>query len=148
VKRAAATFLAQETKLHVLWHNAGLLAPSDSTATVQGHDVQMAVHCVGPFLLTKLLENVLRSTSASANKDEVRVVWVSSSAATMGPPGGMDLENLDYHKENKSTVDRYYISKSGMFFLAGEFARRLEDGGVMSVVSQRIVLTWRGLTQV
>lgn len=87
VKASAERFLAAETKLNVLFNNAGYMALDDKNIekTVQGYKIQLGIHCLGPFLFTKLLTPLLIATAADKGTltNEVRVVFVSSFAAEM-----------------------------------------------------------------
>jgi NAD(P)-dependent dehydrogenase (short-subunit alcohol dehydrogenase family) len=58
-------------RLDVLVHNAGVM-PQTRTESAQGHELSMAVHVLGPLLMTELLRATLRRSSGS------RVVLVSS----------------------------------------------------------------------
>lgn len=103
---------------------------------MQGHELQLGVNNLGPFLFTKLLTPLLIETAKSAPKGSVRVVWVSSSAAkNFAPQGGVELGNIDYQKD-KGTWFKYGTSKAGNIFQGKEFARRYRDSGVISVVSR------------
>ncbi|KLU83751.1 hypothetical protein MAPG_02802 [Magnaporthiopsis poae ATCC 64411] len=140
IKATAAAFLAAESRLDVLFNNAGVMGPPPELKTAQGLDLQLGTNCVGHFLLAKLLTPLLVSTAASTsssspNSSSVRVVWVSSSAAELLSPsgGGLDIENLNYEKKNESKEKRYAISKAGNYLHACEYARRVRDQGVVSV---------------
>lgn len=128
IKGSAQTFLDQESQLHVLFNNAGVMKPAPGTTTVQGYEPQLGVNNVGTFLLTKLLTPTLAATAqreAATNPGQVRVVWVSSSAAEAppSPTGGVPLDNLDYHKP-MGWFPQYCISKAGNYLHASEYARR------------------------
>ncbi|ETS81130.1 hypothetical protein PFICI_06132 [Pestalotiopsis fici W106-1] len=138
VQAAAKRFLSSESKLHVLFNNAGVMTgPNTSpTETAQGHELALGVNCVATFLFTKLLTPAL----VAAAKDEpvgssaVRVVWLSSfGLEAFAPEGrGIDLNNLDYHIP-REPIDRYGISKAGTWLLAVEYARRHKADGIVSV---------------
>ncbi|KAH8659996.1 short-chain dehydrogenase [Xylariales sp. PMI_506] len=133
IKKSAQEFLAKETRLDVLWNNAGVMAPPDGSITKQKYDLQLGTNNVAPHLFTKFLTPVLIETAKSSPAESVRVVWISSSAAGMSAPkGGIEMGNLDY-KNDKSTWVKYGISKAGNIFQASEFARRYADSGVISV---------------
>ncbi|KAK4115439.1 NAD(P)-binding protein [Canariomyces notabilis] len=136
VKAAAESFLAQESKLHVLFNNAGVMVgPADPIPkTVQGYELALGVNCVGTFLLTKLLTPTLVATAKTEPANTVRVVWLSSFGLGQFAPQdrGIDMDNLDYHVE-KPHVDRYGISKCGDWLLGVEFARRHKKDGIVSV---------------
>lgn len=138
VKASAERFLSTETKLHVLFNNAGYMAADDKKMemTAQGYEKQLGVMCLGPFLFTKLLTPLLQSTAADKGSltNEVRVVFVSSLAAEFyyeKEKGlGLDLNNLDYHRP-KSSMDRYGLAKVGVWAYGVEFSRRFS--GVLGV---------------
>ncbi|KAK8070506.1 short-chain dehydrogenase [Apiospora hydei] len=135
IKDSVQHFLSQESQLHVLFNNAGVMKPAQGTTTAQGYEPQLGVNNVGTFLLTKLLTPLLAATArrereeAQQHPASVRVVWVSSSAAEAppSPKGGVPLDNLDYH-EPRSWFAQYCISKAGNYLHSAEFARR--HGGV------------------
>ncbi|KAI8630460.1 hypothetical protein F5Y19DRAFT_427699 [Xylariaceae sp. FL1651] len=136
VRIAAREFQAQETKLHVLFNNAGVMVgPSDPpTKTAQGYEEALGVNCVATFLFTKLLTPTLIATARSEPTDTVRVVWLSSfGLEAFAPEGrGIDMDNLDYHIP-KPHIDRYGISKAATWLLAVEYARRHNSDNIVSV---------------
>ncbi|KAI1407898.1 putative estradiol 17 beta-dehydrogenase [Hypoxylon sp. FL1857] len=136
VQAAAKAFLALESKLHVLFNNAGVMVgPSKPPPkTAQGYELALGVNCVGTFLWTKLLTPALVAGAKSEPADTVRVVWLSSfGLEQFAPEGrGVDLDNLDYHIP-KSHIDRYGISKAGTWLLGAEFGRRHKADGIVSV---------------
>ena len=90
------------------------MVPPPEFRTAQGYELQLGTNCVGPSLFTKLLTLVLVQTAAEEKPDAVRVVWVSSMGAERysPEPGGIPMENLDYH-EDKSSLYKYGVSKAG-----------------------------------
>lgn len=78
VRRYAAQVLTQGKDIDVLVHNAGVL-PAERTESVDGHELTVATHVLGPVLLTDLLVPVLKGHQA-------RVVLVAS--------GGMYAQRL------------------------------------------------------
>jgi retinol dehydrogenase 12 len=134
IKASASSFLANETSLHLLFNNAGVMTPPSGTKTAQGYELQLGTNCVGPFLFTKLLTPILASTATHAPPGSVRVLWVSSSAAdTISPIHGVDLGNLDY-KQDKLAFTKYAVSKAGNYYHATEYARRHKAESIISVV--------------
>lgn len=134
VKQSADLFLSKETRLDVLWNNAGVMVPPQGSKTKQNYEAQLGTNCLGPFLFTKVLTSLLVETAKSAPRDSVRVVWLSSSAAeTTAPKGGVVMTNLDYKKE-ESAWYKYGVSKAGNIFYSNEFAKRHQAEGVLSVV--------------
>lgn len=131
---SAKSFLEAESRLDILFNNAGVMTPPDGSKTVQGYELQLGVNCLGHFLFTKYLTPLLQKTAKSAPKDSVRVIWVSSSAAdVLAPKNGFERDNLDYH-EPRNLVFKYATSKAGNFYHNTEFARRFKDDGIVSVV--------------
>ena len=78
VREFAAGFA--EPRVDVLVHNAGVL-PDQRLASAQDHEVTLATHVYGPWLLTQALLPRLRASA------DARVVFVSS--------GGMYTQKLD-----------------------------------------------------
>lgn len=68
VRRFAADFAAEVPELHAIVHNAGVMPPA-RTGSAQGHELSMAVHVVGPVVMTEALRGPLAGG---------RVVLVSS----------------------------------------------------------------------
>ncbi|KAJ3480969.1 hypothetical protein NLG97_g7934 [Lecanicillium saksenae] len=134
VKPAVDAFLAQEKRLDVLVNNAGVMFPPAKVASAQGHEMQMATNCLGPFLLTRLLTPLLRETAKTAPKDSVRVIWAASLANNLfSPTGGVTLDAEKGPKTFSITQTNYGQSKTGNQFYAVEFHRRHAADGVVSV---------------
>ncbi|KFA66451.1 hypothetical protein S40285_08529 [Stachybotrys chlorohalonatus IBT 40285] len=135
IKGSVQQFLDKETRLDVLFNNAGVMHPADGSVTAQGYELQLGVNCLGSFLLTKLLTSILIATAKTQPEGKVRVVWVASSAAEMpyfSPAGGMPMDNLDYHIP-KDRMTKYAVSKAGNYFHGTEYARRYKADGIVSV---------------
>lgn len=75
VRRYAAEVRDREPAIHGLVHNAGVL-PAERTETAEGHELALATHVLGPFLLTRELRPVLRAGAGPTAPS--RVVFVSS----------------------------------------------------------------------
>lgn len=134
IKRTAQEFLSKETRLDVLFNNAGVMTPPQGSLTAQNHELQIGTNCVGPFLLTKLLTPILAATAANEIPGTVRVIWVSSSAAHLvAPKGGVDMTNISY-KTDKSKETKYAVSKAGNVLHALEYSRRHASEGIVSIV--------------
>jgi retinol dehydrogenase-12 len=133
IRASAEQFISKETKLDVLFNNAGVWITPQGSKTEQGHELTLGVNDIGPFMFTKLLTPLLVETAKKEPSGTVRVVWVSSVIELGSPkPGGVPLDNLDYHDE-KSGVFRYAVSKAGNYLLAVEYAKRHKDDGIISV---------------
>ena len=68
VRRGAAEILEQAPRLDVLVNNAGVVL-SDRVVTVDGYEATFATNHLGPFLLTNLLLDRLRSSSTGPSGD-------------------------------------------------------------------------------
>jgi len=135
IKASVEEFLSKETKLHVLFNNAGVWAQlKGSPKTVQGHPLEIGVNNIGTFMFTKLLTPLLVASAKTEPSNTVRVVWVSSVGAELESPkpGGIPLDNLDFH-DDKGGIFRYNVSKAGNYLQATEFAKRHKSDGVVSV---------------
>jgi len=135
IKASAQEFLDKETRLDVLWNNAGVMIPPQGSKTKQDYELQLGTNNVAPFLFTKLLIPILEKTAKEAPAGSVRVVWVASSAAErFSPEGGVDMSNLDCNKD-QSAWHKYGVSKAGNILQATEFAKRYKNTGIVSIVS-------------
>ncbi|CAI6085707.1 unnamed protein product [Clonostachys chloroleuca] len=132
IKQTANEFLAKESRLDVLWNNAGVMIPPTGTQTKQGYELQYGVNNVAHFLLTHFLTPALKTAAESAPKASVRVVWVSSSAADAAPNPAVDLTNMDYHRPEGAWM-KYSRSKAASVIHSAEFARRTKGTGIISV---------------
>ena len=120
VRRIAAEFKAKHEKLHVLLNNAGLLVTSRRT-TVDGIEETFAVNHLGPFLLTNLLLDVLKSSAPS------RIVNVASEAHRSAK---MSWDDLQFAKRGYSPLGAYGQSKLCNILFTKELAHRLEGSNV------------------
>ena len=140
IKPAAEQFLAQQSKLDVLFHNAGVSLPPAGSTSAQGYELTVATNCLGPWLLNHFLTPALLAAAAAAkNDDEVeskghtRVIWTASQVVDFSAPkGGINMSDLDSPPRDQSK--NYTNSKTGNFLLAGEFHRRVGgDNGILSI---------------
>ncbi len=86
VRRYAAELLERDEPIDVLVHNAGVL-PAERTESVDGHELTVATHVLGPVLLTELLRPLLRGRGA-------RVIQVASGGMYTQPLPVTDPEYL------------------------------------------------------
>ncbi|PSN75119.1 NAD(P)-binding protein [Corynespora cassiicola Philippines] len=134
VKKAAADFASQESKLDILWNNAGLGGAPEGTSTTQNLEAHIGTNCVAPLLFTQLLLPQLRKAAEDAPTGSVRVVWSGSLMVdTFSPPGGIDFATIESGKTTNSSVD-YSVSKVGNWFLSVETAKAWSAYGITSVV--------------
>jgi len=107
--------------------------------TKQGYELQMGTNAVAPHLLAHCLEDILVTTAQKEKSNEriggVRIVWLASMVAVGTPKGGVVFGTDGKPKQLGASLDNYMQSKSGNIYLAHEWASRLGDKGVVSVVS-------------
>ncbi|KAB8224390.1 hypothetical protein BDV33DRAFT_199785 [Aspergillus novoparasiticus] len=99
----ATVFLSQESRLDILHSNAGVACVPLSQRTVQGLEPHMGTNCVGPYLLTSLLSDVLVCTTGASDTapKSMRVIWSSSLLVdTSAPSEGVPLEELENPSED------------------------------------------------
>lgn len=134
ISACVSSFLVQESRLDVLFNNAGVSRRPAGSTSAQGHEIHMATNCLGPFLLTKLLLPVLLRTAKSSPEATVRVVFTSSSIFEMtGPQGGLSLPELVPGHFSEDCNRNYSASKAGDWFLASEFDKRTRTSGIICV---------------
>ncbi|RYP42262.1 hypothetical protein DL767_000426 [Monosporascus sp. MG133] len=135
IKASVDAFKARESKLDVLWNNAGVSQPPLGSVSKQGIELQLAANCLGPFLLTQLLVPLLEAASSAnggALPGSVRVVWTSSQMVELSAPSqGLIMSEVRAPPRDKAR--NYVNSKTGNVFLASEFARR--TGSSRSIIS-------------
>ena len=107
--------------LHGLVHNAGVMVP-ERTETAQGHETALAVHVLGPHLMTERLLPLLGA-------DRGTVVLMSS--------GGMysaglrsTADEIEYRDGDYDGVRGYARTKRMQVVLADAWSRRLRGGEV------------------
>ncbi|EME77537.1 uncharacterized protein MYCFIDRAFT_44992 [Pseudocercospora fijiensis CIRAD86] len=134
IKSSVEDLACRTDRLDVLVNNAGVMVPPVGSHTRQGHELQMGVNCLGPFLLTQLLLPMLCQTAARAPAGSVRVVWTGSVATELGRSVAL------FSSEGKPAISmhdqahNYMLSKIGNILLAAETARRYgESNGLVSV---------------
>jgi NAD(P)-dependent dehydrogenase (short-subunit alcohol dehydrogenase family) len=133
IKKSADEFIAKETRLDVLWNNAGVMTPPDGSKTAQGYELQLGTNNLATFLFTHHLLPIMKETAKVAAKDSVRIIWVSSSAVALAPKPAIDFSNMDY-KKAENTWAKYGRSKAGNVLHSVELARRTADQGIISLV--------------
>lgn len=138
IKASALEFLEKEEILDVLFNNAGVSQPPVGRVSKQGHELQLATNCLGPFLFTSLLLPLLKRTAAKSDisGSSVRIIWTSSQVVDLSAPkDGLDIQELD--TPPKDNFQNYVNSKTGNWFLASEFGKQVKDEEVLSIVQVR-----------
>ena len=97
----------------VLVHNAGVL-PAQRTESVDGHEVTLATHVLGPLRLTAQL------TGRLAESPDARVIFVSSGGMYLQPA---PIEDPEYRVGRYRGAEAYARSKRIQVALLPEMAR-------------------------
>lgn len=135
ISRATSEFFTQESRLDVLWNNAGIAQAPSGSVTEQGYEAHVGTNCLGPHLFTQLLLPLLLKTAKTAPTSSVRVIYTSSQIVdTTAPPGGVSLAEQEPGKHSLDKNWNYSISKAGNWFLASELDKRARKNGLVSVV--------------
>lgn len=135
VKPFVDAFLAAESRLDILFNNAGVANKPLDQRTKQGLEPHIGTNCVAPYLLTQLLSPLLITTAEKSTTppNSVRVIWSSSMLVEfLVPPEGIPPAELD--APNSDQNHNYAISKAGNWFLASRAAKQLGSHGVVSIV--------------
>ena len=96
----------------------------------------MATHCLGPFLLTRCLQDIIIRTAQDPDVEvgDTRLVWVTSFVDN-GAKGGMVIDPSSGEPQILAdSMENYLASKTGSVFLAHEWSERLRGEGIISVV--------------
>jgi NAD(P)-dependent dehydrogenase (short-subunit alcohol dehydrogenase family) len=120
VRRFVGEFRSTGHRLDVLVHNAGVMPP-ERTESAQHHELAMAVHVLGPVLMTELLRPTLRES------DGPRVLLVTS--------GGMYSQKLraddpEYLTGDYSPTSAYARSKRAQVELLPVLQDRWRTDGI------------------
>ncbi|KAG0644123.1 hypothetical protein HOY80DRAFT_1133360 [Tuber brumale] len=143
IKGSAQAFLAEENRLDVVWHNAGVMMPPSGSKTKQGYELQLGTNVIAPWLFQSFLTPLMQRTAALPDtpKDSVRVIWVSSAASNGSPaPGGINwpdinFENVGWGIPRLFTLkfEIYGQSKAANIILGAEAVKRWSGSGILSV---------------
>ncbi|KAJ7916734.1 hypothetical protein B0H13DRAFT_2231561 [Mycena leptocephala] len=135
IKAASEEFLryvdSKETKLHILYNNAGIMVPPRELVTSNGYDLTFGTNVVGHFYLTKLL---LPSLVAAAASDPTtgRVVNLTSVIHYIAVPNYHSFKDGPVRRK-MHPADLYSQSKWANALFSAELARRYGDQGIISV---------------
>lgn len=133
IKPAAEAFKAKESRLDVLFNNAGAGLTPVHIKSAQGYEMCVATNVLGPFLLTLCLLPSLQAAAQTRSPGSVRVVWSSSQVVDGAPTGGFEMKDIT-DAAALGMNPRYTNSKTANWFLASEFAKRIGDEeGILSL---------------
>lgn len=104
--------------VRVLVHNAGVL-PAERRTSVDGHELTLATHVLGPHLLTALLAPALAA--------DARVIWLTSGGMYAH---GLDLSDPQYEHGRYRGAAAYGRTKRMQAVLATLWAERLAGTGI------------------
>lgn len=119
VRALADTFNSKYDRLDILINNAGVMNAKRKT-TVDGHEEQFAVHYLGPFLLTHLLLEKLKSSAPA------RIINISSKLHSKGTINLADLQAEEQYK----MWGTYGASKLAVTMFTYRLAEHLKGSGV------------------
>lgn len=125
VRKFAANFEREHSRLDLLINNAGVMMPPYSK-TADGFELQFGTNHLGHFLLTGLLINLIKKTQNS------RIVNVSSSAHKAG---NLNFDDLNWEKRKYNDWKAYGDSKIANIYFTNELARKLTSKGNNPVVA-------------
>ncbi|XP_015785077.1 retinol dehydrogenase 14 [Tetranychus urticae] len=121
VKKCANTILGSVDRLDILINNAGMAGADERKVTNDGFEKVMQVNHIGPFLLTKLLLPLVKSSSPS------RIIFTASSMHRILYK--LDLEDLNsekfYHSRNA-----YAKSKLANILTTIYLSSMVKDSGI------------------
>ena len=140
IQSTAEAFLDKETRLDVLWHNAGIMVAPEGSQSAQDHELTFATNVLGPFLLQHFLTPVMLSTAHDSPPWSVRVCWAGSGPTVSPPcPDGIQWEDVALRdaKGFAARTVRYMQSKAANVLLGAEMQARYGrapsgGGGIVS----------------
>jgi len=133
VKSAAEEFMREESKLNVLFNNAGVMRCPVDELTPDGYDAQFGTNVIGTFYFTKLLLPVLLSTAAEAPDKKPRVITTGSMAHNLCSQIQYDTLKDTPQRKKLGATRLYAQSKFGDIVFAKELARRYGDKNIVSI---------------
>ena len=130
IKTAISAFASQESKLHILWNNAGVGLCPGSAKTEQGYEMAMGTNALAPYLFTQLMLPFLQSAAKTAPPNTVRIVFTGSPAVD-----GWSPKNFLHELSTPGTDAQrnYASSKAANWLLASEFTSRVKDDGIIAL---------------
>ncbi|EGO03075.1 hypothetical protein SERLA73DRAFT_176596 [Serpula lacrymans var. lacrymans S7.3] len=130
-KAAAIDFKQRESRLHLLFNNAGIMGVPKGSKSPDGYELQWATNVFGPFVFTHHLLPVLKATAADSPPGTVRIINTSSSGAGQAPKKGepipLDDPTVGAGANPASPSACYGHGKLGDILWTRELAKRHKD---------------------
>ena len=120
IRKLVQEFKNKYSDLHVLINNAGVMLKK-RVLSVDGIEMNFAVHVLAPFLLTNLLLDFLKKSAPS------RIINVASAAHKRAT---IDFDDLQSENKKYRLFAVYGISKLAEVLITYELSRKLEGTGV------------------
>ena len=117
VRNWATDFASRVPELDGLVHNAGTMTEGRQESP-QGHEVALAVHVLGPHLISELLQESLAAAGGAS------VVWMSSGGM-YGAKLPTDVDGYESRRGDYNAVQAYARTKRMQVVLADAWAHRL-----------------------
>ncbi|KAJ7501838.1 NAD-P-binding protein [Mycena galericulata] len=159
VRKAAENFLAQESRLDLLFNNGGVMTTPPGLLTAQGYDLQFGTNVIGHFFFTELLLPAL-TKSYEETGVPARILHISSGGHQFAPGEGIEFISIKGGPERDEWVKKagrvmgpiklYGQSKIGNIYVSDYFAKTysgvlvscaVHPGGIKSEL-QRHVSGW------
>ncbi|MFX1390082.1 MAG: SDR family oxidoreductase [Promethearchaeota archaeon] len=120
IRKLVDEFKQKYQNLHVLINNAGIMLKK-RTLSIDGYEMNFAVHVLGPFLLTNLLLELMKKSAPS------RIINIGSAAHKRAK---IDFEDLQSEKKKYRLFSVYGVSKLAEILFTYELSRKLEGSGI------------------
>lgn len=133
--------ISQETRLDGVVHNAGMNHNS-CAITQYGYTETLVVNALGPQIVQKVVDPLLRSTAETTGRDRVRVIWVSSSAHFLAPDcGGIDWDDLNNPNLGGKGYAYYGQTKTFNIYQSILWGQLYAEKGIVSVAIHPGIIT-------
>jgi NAD(P)-dependent dehydrogenase (short-subunit alcohol dehydrogenase family) len=124
IRQFVSDYKSRYKNLHVLINNAGVHS-REKLETADGFEINFGTNYLGPFLLTNLLLDVIKSSAPS------RIINVSSQFCRFAPVNFNDLQNKEKFEVTLKTGSIAYCqSKLELALFTFELAKRLKNTDV------------------
>ncbi|KAG8955905.1 hypothetical protein FRC04_006352 [Tulasnella sp. 424] len=132
VTKAANEFMREESALHILFNNGGVMMPPIDQLTSDGYDIQFGTNVLGHAHFTLCLLPVLLNGAKSSPDGKARVINTASNAADMINKIDFDTVRDGPKRKKLGRIDLYSQSKLGNVIFSNELAKRYASEGIIS----------------